>query len=151
MKKLFLSIVLFASALVADAQTFNTPDMFTNVSTAQVVTLGATSNLLSQPIVINPGVGIGLTVKEHSALTSSTTNFTVLLNVSYDGTNWPSPAAYTVIIPHVANTTNFWATNLPATWFDGFMRMRLESFTNQDTANSITVDQATISRKRLDY
>lgn len=147
-------VVMLAMILIgarASAQTYLTPVLFTNVVTAQAVTAGATSNVISAPIPVNPGFGFGLTVKMHNALTSAVTNGTVNINVTYDGTNYPSPATYSIEIPHVANTTNFWYTNMPAAWFDGAMDVRVDSVTNNDSANIETYDQVTLSRKRLDY
>jgi hypothetical protein len=152
MKKV-ITIIVFVSALVSEtfSQTYNTPDLFTNVLTSQAVTAGANSNLTSLPVVINPGFGIGLGAKLRNASTSANTNAGIFINVTQDGTNWPSPPAYLVAVPHVANTTNWWATNLPAAWFDGFMKMRVESVTNNDLANTVTFDAVSLSRKRLDY
>jgi hypothetical protein len=141
--------VLFAFA--ASAQTRLTPAFVTNVVTSQLVTAAANSNILSAPLAVNPGYGIGLAVKMHNASTSATTNAGVYINITPDGTNWPSPAAYLVAIPHVANTTNFWYTNLPSAWFDGGMSVRVESLTNNDNANTVTFDQLELSRRRLDY
>lgn len=146
--------ILFLVSLFAfsvEAQTSKQPAFFTNIVSGQLVTTGATSNILSAAIPVNPGFGVGLTVKEHNASTSATTNATVNINVTYDGTNWPSPATYSIQVPHAANTTNFWYTNMPAGWFDSAMAFRVESVTNNDAANSVTFDQVTVSRKRLDY
>lgn len=151
-----MCLLLLLMTLPASAQTYNTPDYTTNIVLPTIISATGNSNvtsgtLASQPVVINPGFGIGLSYKFIQGISGSTTNVGFYIGVTPDGSNWLSPPPYYFELKHVAGTTNWVGTNMPASWFDGFMKMRAESVTNCDNGNSITNVGLILSRKRLDY
>lgn len=150
-----LGAVLLAFSAKADTQA--TPNYFTNITgIPALITTAGNSNvnsgtLTNTPVSVNPGYGFAIAMQWTNALSTATSNATLFVNFSVDGTNWPSPPLLSCQFTHQTGTVQWQSTNLTGTLFDGFRQMRIESISNNDSVNTISNIQVVISRRRLDY
>lgn len=165
MKKYFsllFALLVWLFAFEALAQTRLTPNFTTNLLTLlpSVISAGGYSNVVSGtfpnvPVTVNPGYGASLSAALTNSLTTAVTNTGYYINVTTDGSNWLSAPPYYFELKHTAGKTNYFGTNMPSSWFDGYMAWRVEGITNCDLANTISFPSTggalILGRRRLDY
>ena len=126
-----------------------TPNYYTNLTIPATVASGTTSNLVSQPMLVNPGYGIGLEVCSTNGTSATTlSNCTATINITVDGTNWQSATYASLTWTHSSAGTRFY-TNFPASMFDGAKAVRVKSVVNNDTNNTATLGSIILSRARM--
>lgn len=159
MKTNLKNLVMAALMLVAVTSPAEliVPNTATNVlfrQTVPVLLSTQTTNqtnggLTNAPVLVEPGFGMGFFFSMTNWLdTVGVSNATFGINVSPDGTNWPSSPTISFTKANNGATPVSFYTNIPATSLDGARAVRLESIQIAAT-NSVGFTNVFFSRTRL--
>jgi hypothetical protein len=142
-----LMAVPLSAQLTIVSQPSNT---YTNLIIPAVITAGGVSNLTSQPISITPGLGIGLQAT-YVGTALSTSNTTVKVNVSMDGTNYMTTAPITITFALTGTTTNTVYTNFGSVFFESARTVRVDSWTSVDTISNFFPVKLLLGRAKQEF